>query len=178
MKRVNTAWFAMNEHLDSRALKDMSERSPLRWPFVKHFMRLLREVEFKRVPKQTNDLCKRCFGGFGQTKIVEDAVGKARRAEQHEHMNQTPSVPHIWLSAIRANLLSETHRYPELSAAEPGTVELESAWLEKGIFNAPALKANEDVLGMNKVVGTHSATDWPSFSAQSMAKLWAELHIM
>eukprot|EP00971_Amphidinium_carterae_P195559 3880641-Amphidinium_carterae.1 len=150
-----------------------------RWPFVRQCLLLAKATNFETVSEDLRKLCFEVYSGFGQTKLVEDAVGCSRRAEQKEHENAEPSRAHVWMAAVRSKVPPVVHNYPEVDAVDAGLHPSSSSWLEKDVFE-PVFKRNEvtDPLGLRDVQGKNIKPTWPTYSAASIVQLWANMKVL
>ena len=177
MRRWDLAVTAAKEHGERPLVKTMVERGFLEWPFVKHCFALARSQMFQSVSADLSDLCRKVFSGFGQTKLVESAVGCSRRAENREHEHGRPGLAHLWMAPIKAKLLSYVNSYPEIHALDPGEFPAEG-WLGKEVFRPNVGCFAPDPLTTRTVLLTPARLSWPTFSAASMVQLMGDLHVI
>ena len=175
MKDVWEAWEAAQEQHQTRFLKGFLDRSFMRHELVKHFFRLALAVDFSRCTPAMRVQAEDAYVGVGQTQVIELAMNRFRRSEQKETENKHLSLGHVWLSPIKANILSGEHRFQEVDPSSYNLSGSDPKILPANMFRPLKRKAT---LNMKGIVGRLPYTAWPTFSAQSSVRVYAEMQII
>lgn len=129
------------------------------------------------LPPVVRELLERLSRGFLTTKIVEDSFNKARSHEARMKCKQQGGSNFYFSRCYGSKLLSELYHYAEVSP-DDSTLQPQGAGahLPRPLF-APCVRALGTAIPEAKRLHRAKA-DWPTFSAQSMVTLAAELEFM
>ena len=102
-------------------------------------------------------------------------MNRFRRPEQKETENKHFSLAHVWLSPIRANILSGEHRFQGVDPSSYNLAGPDPKILPANMFRPWKRKAT---LSMKGIVGRPPCTAWRTFSAQSSVRVYAEMQVI
>eukprot|EP00974_Lingulodinium_polyedra_P099303 9619730-Lingulodinium_polyedra.AAC.1 len=103
-----------SRHCKSAWWKKALARSVFNHPFNKHLVSLSLAANWDPADTDLRHFICQSWSALGQTKVVEDAFQRQRRAEEKLSENRTLSVSEVWAAPIRSQVLSQVHRFQEL----------------------------------------------------------------
>jgi hypothetical protein len=174
MKELWEIWSAAVAQPANKELQKRLDRSFMHWEVVKHVFRLGLKSGFQVCSPAMVAQAEDIYMGLGQTKVLEDGMGRFRRAEKVESENKAMTTPHIWVAPIRSKVLSQMHRYTEVDGACVQLGASDPSWLPSAMFHPRKRQAS---LNMAGIVSTKLGTDWPSFSPQSAVQVYADMAV-
>jgi len=168
MRERAAAWSAARELGRSAMWRRILERSPMNYMYVAIMMALGEEVGFSRVTVEMRRWARAWTLGIGTTKAVEDVFQKGRMDEMLAQSNKQVAPMRRFLSAIRSPVLCQTHNFRQveyrsvdLTPPDERALRSSKAFFHPR-FSARSIPELEDIVGK-----AGSATQWPSFTAQS-----------
>lgn len=124
--------------------------------------------------QQVEAYLRQLWGGFGQSKVVEDTCQKLRSAETEEQSNKKVSLTRAWWGPSRSGALA-THGRDEVASSSDQSGIPAPSRAPRSLFypplNAKAAQASADKgVDLRKVKGKQT---WPTFSPQSVRRVLA-----
>eukprot|EP00974_Lingulodinium_polyedra_P067638 6550113-Lingulodinium_polyedra.AAC.1 len=142
--------------------KRQGARSCMMVPVVKVLFEHAAAHGFRAVTPAMRAIIQRGFGGFGQTKVIEDLFGVARDREtrQSKHKQMGPQL--LWHTLQQSHTLDANHKFQD-SALAPELAE-QGAGLPPTLHHPD--KVSPAALSLEAKSLRNKAT-WPTFDAQS-----------
>ena len=132
---------------------------------------LVGETGYKALPPAVLEGISSIFDA-GQTKVVEGANQRLRRAETQGQSNQVVSNNRAWLNPVQHQVLSKIHSYPEIDHNDASELAVAGHKLDAEIFKPSSSKG---ALPLRAVMDSKKENAWPSFSVAGLARQSADL---
>lgn len=114
LAKIKELWdvFSAAEGASTPAVKKAVLRSPFNTPVVREVCLALKAADFKSVHPYVADLLLDIFGGWGQSKVIEDAFQRLRDKETRGAPSNNIRAARRWYTLANGPLLAEYHRNP------------------------------------------------------------------
>ena len=151
--------------------KRKMDKSCFKLPLVQVLFKHAASSQFKEVTPGLAQMCKDCFAGIGQTKVIEDHFGVARDMETRAAKHKRAGPTRLWRQLVQSKALHKTHCLPMYKKPEASA----HATLPPMVYEPDKHSPKELTIQASKIRG--KAT-WPTFDAQSSQVLGGDLALV
>jgi hypothetical protein len=114
------------------------------------------------------------WSSIGQSKVIEDAFQRERRAETHDTENKLMTKSEAWMLPIGRQVLSKVHSFEEVKVRH-ALAQHDVTKLPLGVFKPSQKKVSMD---MSDLTSEKPKAAWPTWSADNLPQQVADTQIL